>query len=429
MSTSSRCPAQKTTFVTAFFFFFFFFFGFFFFFLRAYIEHAELSAVGIKLTKIVRDKALRNIVRIGGLSEKRKKRNAEENSKTVRSRNTQKSTHHFFLFLYMYKSDGSGRKTKKIKPSQRSNKKMSVVVVSKPTRHHVAPPTSASTTNTTTNTETNTSGVILAGSAISSDATLRGHNTHVRAEDGALVASVNGVVERVNQLVSVRPLWSRYAAEVGDVVVGRVAEVAQTRWKVDVRGRQHASLLLSSINLPGSAQQRRRTHADALEMRKYFREGDVISAEVHKVHTDNSISLHSRSLKYNKLSRGLLVAVPPRLVQRSKTHFVILATGVEVILGMNGYIWVGAVTESADADANAALTVAAPLRRHITRTANLVRILADAGVVLHSDLIVSAVNCAGEVEPYDLIAGGARDAVLAVLAPNAAAALASGGVQ
>jgi exosome complex component RRP4 len=235
------------------------------------------------------------------------------------------------------------------------NKSMSVVIVSKPTRHFVA---SSSATDATAYANASTSGVILAGAAIGSDATLRGHNTHVRGEDGVLVASVNGVVERVNQLVSVRPLWSRYAAEVGDVVVGRVAEVAQTRWKVDVRGRQHASLLLSSINLPGSAQQRRRTHADALEMRKYFREGDVISAEVHKVHTDNSISLHSRSLKYNKLSRGLLVAVPPRLVQRSKTHFVILATGVEVILGMNGYIWVGAVTESADADANAALTVA-----------------------------------------------------------------------
>lgn len=274
-------------------------------------------------------------------------------------------------------------------------------------------------------------GSVISGSgtaATSSEGMLRGHNTHVRDEDGVLVASVNGVVERVNQLVSVRPLASRYAAEAGDVVVGRVADVAQTRWKVDVRGRQHASLLLSSINLPGNAQQRRRTHADALEMRKYFREGDVISAEVHKVHADNSVALHSRSLKYNKLSRGLLVAVPPRLVQRSKTHFVVLATGVEVIIGMNGYIWVGAQTDSPDADANAALTVAPALRRHIARTANLVRILADAGALIHSDLIVDAVNAAGQVEPYDLLAGAARDIVLATVAPNAAAAMAAGGV-
>jgi len=268
-----------------------------------------------------------------------------------------------------------------------------------------------------------------AGAGAGDDAVLRGHNTHVRGEDGVLVASVNGVVERVNQLVSVRPLASRYVAQVGDVVVGRVADVAQTRWRIDVRGRQHASLLLSSINLPGSAQQRRRTHADALEMRKYFREADVISAEVHKVHADGSMALHSRSLKYNKLSRGLLVAVPPRLVQRSKTHFVALGTGVELILGMNGFVWVGAATDSPDADANAALTVPPPLRRHIVRTANLVRILADAGALLHSDLIVDAVAVAGEVEPYDLLAGAAHDIVLAALAPNAAAALAAGGVQ
>jgi exosome complex component RRP4 len=301
-----------------------------------------------------------------------------------------------------------------------------LIVVQKPTIR-----TGGSSTLTSSGFVTVQPGSSVAGASVGGDeSVLRGHNTHVRVEDGALVASVNGVVERVNQLVSVRPLASRYVAQVGDVVVGRVADVAQTRWRIDVRGRQHASLLLSSINLPGSAQQRRRTHADALEMRKYFREADVISAEVHKVHADGSIALHSRSLKYNKLSRGLLVAVPPRLVQRSKTHFVVLGTGVELILGMNGYVWVGAATDSADADAdaNAALTVPPSLRRHVVRTANLVRILADAGALLHSDLIVDAVAVAGEVEPYDLLAGAAHDIVLASLVPNAAAALAAGGV-
>lgn len=53
----------------------------------------------------------------------------------------------------------------------------------------------------------------------------RGHGTQTRAETGALVASVAGVVERVDQLVTVKTLRTRYVAEVGDVVVGRVAEV------------------------------------------------------------------------------------------------------------------------------------------------------------------------------------------------------------
>lgn len=41
----------------------------------------------------------------------------------------------------------------------------------------------------------------------------------------ALVAAVPGVVERVNKLVSVRPLRARYAGDIGDVVVGRITEV------------------------------------------------------------------------------------------------------------------------------------------------------------------------------------------------------------
>ena len=106
---------------------------------------------------------------------------------------------------------------------------------------------------------------------------LRGHGTLLRA-DGALVATVAGVVERVNKLVSVRPLRSRYIGEVGDVVLCRVLEVGQKRWKVDVQARQHGVLMLSSINLPGG-EQRRRTAEDQLNMRQFYVEGDVLSAE------------------------------------------------------------------------------------------------------------------------------------------------------
>ena len=42
-----------------------------------------------------------------------------------------------------------------------------------------------------------------------------------------------------------------YAGEVGDVVVGRIVEVQQRRWKVDTFSRLESVLLLSSINLPG----------------------------------------------------------------------------------------------------------------------------------------------------------------------------------
>eukprot|EP00854_Cymbomonas_tetramitiformis_P013916 gene13916-16449_t len=91
----------------------------------------------------------------------------------------------------------------------------------------------------------------------------------------------------------------RYSAECGDVVVGRVSEIAQKRWKVDINSKQNAALLLSAVNLPGGVQ-RRRTNVDELNMRSVFEEGDAISAEVQQLMGDGQVALHTRNLKYGK---------------------------------------------------------------------------------------------------------------------------------
>jgi len=167
---------------------------------------------------------------------------------------------------------------------------------------------------------------------------LRGHGTIARAH-GTLVATVAGVVERVNKLVSVRPLRSRYNGEVGEVVVCRIVEVGQKRWKAEVNARQYAVLMLSSINLPGG-EQRRRTAEDQLNMRQFYVEHDLVSAEVQAFFQDGSMSLHTRSLKYGKLQGGVLVEVAPSLMKRLKQHFHTFDFGVAAIFGLNGYVWV-----------------------------------------------------------------------------------------
>ncbi|KAF9581608.1 exosome non-catalytic core subunit rrp4, partial [Lunasporangiospora selenospora] len=187
---------------------------------------------------------------------------------------------------------------------------------------------------------TGSAHVVTPGEVITSDsAFMRGHGTYVEQEK--VLSSVAGVVERVNKLISVKPLNTRYTGEIGDVVVGRITEVSQKRWKVDVNGRQDAILMLSSINLPGGVQ-RRKQEADELQMRNFFREGDLLVAEVQAFFGDGAYSLHTRSLKYGKLRNGSFVSVPPSLVQRCKSHFHSLSCGVDLILGLNGYIWVSA---------------------------------------------------------------------------------------
>lgn len=77
----------------------------------------------------------------------------------------------------------------------------------------------------------------------------RGHGTYVSA--GSLKATVAGVEQNINKLVTVSPLRCRYNGEIGDVVIGRVTELVHKRWKIDINARLDAVLLLTSIQLPG----------------------------------------------------------------------------------------------------------------------------------------------------------------------------------
>jgi len=234
---------------------------------------------------------------------------------------------------------------------------------------------------------------------------LRCHGTYV-SQDEELVATVSGIVERVNKLVSVKPLRSRYNGEVGDVVVGRIVEVGQKRWKVDVNSRQDAALLLSSINLPGGVQ-RRRNEGDALQMRSFFAENDLISAEVQQFYSDGSMSLHTRSLKYGKLENGQFVSAPSTLMKRCKTSFNVLDCGIEVILGNNGYIWISATAEAPQKETEFVI------REKICRVRNAITVLSRLFIAIYTDTIMDVYTASLNMEPKEMLQPGVVEKIAA----------------
>lgn len=171
-----------------------------------------------------------------------------------------------------------------------------------------------------------------------SDEEMEGHEENSNSK--AIVSSVAGVVSRINRLIQVNPIQYRYTGEVGDVIVGRVIEVEQRRWKVDLNAQHYGTLHLGAINLPGGAL-RRRTVEDSLNMRTFFTERDLISAEIAKVNTDGRLNVHTRSLRYGKLENGVVVYVGSQLIKRSKNHFISFNEdiGIDAIFGLNGIIW------------------------------------------------------------------------------------------
>ncbi|KAL1216523.1 Exosome complex component RRP4-like protein [Cardamine amara subsp. amara] len=253
------------------------------------------------------------------------------------------------------------------------------------------------------------------------DAFLKGHGTS--EVDGELLATVCGVVERVDKLVYVRTLRARYKPEVGDIVVGRVIEVAQKRWRVELNFTQDGVLMLSSMNMPDGIQ-RRRTSVDELNMRNIFVENDVVCAEVRNFQYDGSLQLHARSQKYGKLEKGQLLKVDPYLVKRSKQHFhYIESLGIDLIIGYNGFIWVGEhvevrdpmmIDDQKDDEMISPSTkntgkeqIHTPLetRQNICRIGNAIRVLSNLGFTMTLEVITETVNLSNSknIDIHDML--------------------------
>lgn len=249
----------------------------------------------------------------------------------------------------------------------------------------------------------------------------RGHGTYIAPSSTDIVATVAGTVQKTNKLLSVRPLRARYTPEIGDLVVGRIIEVQSKRWRVDVGAPVLAGLPLSAINLPGGIL-RKRTETDELQIRTFFSEGDLLVAEVQALHQDGSASLHTRSLKYGKLRNGVFMSVSGTGggggVVRARRQVWTIDTvhgggKVDIILGVNGYIWISKHVESAGGDT--AITrieesisstvyssqndeIGPETRREISRIRGVIQLLVEEGLRVDEDMVVRGYEAANEVD-------------------------------
>ena len=265
------------------------------------------------------------------------------------------------------------------------------------------------------------SKLVTPGQLITSDVQfMRGHGTFQPtssgdAAGGDIYASIAGQVEKVNKLLVVNPVNARYTPEIGDVVVGRIVECMQKKWRVDIRSRSLSSLHLASVTLPGAVQ-RRKLEADELQMRSFFGEGDLLVAEVQAFSGSGGgdVALHTRSLKYGKLRNGQLVTVDSQLVQRSKSHFLHFeALGIDVVLGVNGMLWICAHTAELSMEqveqqpdllyTNQCLSLSRQQHLAIARMSNCIQELAAASIMLNRESLTLAYQLSLQFEPRDLV--------------------------
>lgn len=49
--------------------------------------------------------------------------------------------------------------------------------------------------------------------------------------------------------------------------------------------------------------QRIRSEEDAMQMRLFFQENDLLSGEIQQIHSDGGVNIQTRNLKYGKVSK------------------------------------------------------------------------------------------------------------------------------
>lgn len=164
-------------------------------------------------------------------------------------------------------------------------------------------------------------------------------------------------------------------------------------------------------------------------MREIFTEGDLIAAAVQEVKHDGSIMLQIRNTevggadgnknnnnnndksmttrsKYGRLSHGQLVSIPSSLIKRQPVHFQSLeGIGVDVILGMNGFVWVTQPLDRNIEDTDD--SVSREDREKISRVAQAVRALGKLYFMVHRASIVGAYDLSVRegVKTKDMIGG------------------------
>jgi len=162
-------------------------------------------------------------------------------------------------------------------------------------------------------------------------------------EGDTIYASTIGMVSVKGHVVKVIPLAGRYMPKRNDIVIGKIAAVLNGGWAVDVNSPYPADLPLAE----GTAEFIPR----GADLTRFYDVGDYIFCEVTHVTETKFVKLTASKRPYRRLRGGILIEVSPVKVPRiigkqgSMVKMVKDATGCDIVVGQNGWIWIKGTPE------------------------------------------------------------------------------------
>lgn len=150
-------------------------------------------------------------------------------------------------------------------------------------------------------------------------------------EEGKILSNVTGLYRGNGRQTRVIPSKGPYIPKEGDLVIGIVKLIFDTFWIVDT-GSPYRSIILKEEVVKTR---------DRVNLKEYFDIGDIVSGKVAGVN-----EVHSNILQRPwKLEKSLIIKVNPKRIprvvgkNRSMLEIIKQKTGVRIVVGQNGLIW------------------------------------------------------------------------------------------
>lgn len=152
-------------------------------------------------------------------------------------------------------------------------------------------------------------------------------------------SSVVGLAEVQEGKVGVIPLEGKYFPKVGDLVIGMVEDVGLTTWILDIRSPYRAVLHANEyLNRPFNPLKD--------NLRNILEVGDYVIAKILSFDRSRDPTLTTKGRGLGKISSGRVVDIVPSRVPRvigkkgSMISMLKKETGCDIVVGLNGRIWV-----------------------------------------------------------------------------------------
>lgn len=156
--------------------------------------------------------------------------------------------------------------------------------------------------------------------------------------DGDVVRAQRlGLVSIDNKVIRLIPLSGAYIPKLNDKVVGKVVDVLMTGWRLEINSPYSAVLTLKDATSEFIAR--------GADLTQFYNLGDLIVTKITNVTSQKLIDVTMRGPGLRKLQSGRVISVNPQKVPRiigkegSMVTMIKEATGCNIIVGQNGWVW------------------------------------------------------------------------------------------